>query len=91
MLNCGAYLERILEIVDHFKVPYGIVVNKWDVNPSVSEKIISWSGDRFLGRISYDREVVNSIVALKPVLASKSKVKSEIISVYEKIRDLLLE
>jgi len=84
-------LERILEIVDHFKVPYGIVVNKWDVNPSVSEKIISWSGDRFLGRISYDREVVNSIVALKPVLASKSKVKSEIISVYEKIRDLLLE
>ena len=84
-------LERILEIVDHFKVPYGIVVNKWDVNPSVSEKIISWSGDRFLGRISYDREVVNSIVALRPVLASKSKVKSEIISVYEKIQDLLLE
>jgi len=84
-------LERILEIVDHFKVPYGVVVNKWDVNPPVSEKIISWSGDRFLGRISYDREVVNSIVALRPVLASKSKVKSEIISVYEKIRNLLLE
>jgi len=82
-------LERILEIVDHFKVPYGVVVNKWDVNPPVSEKIISWSGDRFLGRISYDREVVNSIVALRPVLASESKVKSEIISVYEKIRNLL--
>ena len=84
-------LERILEIVDHFKVPYGVVVNKWDVNPPVSEKIISWSGDRFLGRISYDREVVNSIVALRPVLASESKVKNEIISVYEKIRNLLLE
>ena len=82
-------LERILEIVNHFKVPYGVVVNKWDVNPPVSEKIISWSGDRFLGRISYDREVVNSIVALRPVLASESKVKSEIISVYEKIRNLL--
>jgi len=84
-------LERILEIVNHFKVPYGVVVNKWDVNPPVSEKIISWSGDRFLGRISYDREVVNSIVALRPVLASESKVKNEIISVYEKIRNLLLE
>ena len=84
-------LERILEIVDHFKVPYGVVVNKWDVNPPVSEKIISWSGDRFLGRISYDKKVVNSIVALRPVLASESKVKNEIISVYEKIRNLLLE
>jgi len=84
-------LERILEIVNHFKVPYGVIVNKWDVNPPVSEKIISWSGDRFLGKISYDREVVNSIVALRPVLASESKVKNEIISVYEKIRNLLHE
>ncbi|RJS83415.1 ATPase [Candidatus Bathyarchaeota archaeon] len=81
-------LGRILEIVNHFKVSYGVVVNKWDVNPSISEKIIKWSGERFLGRISYDREVVNSIVALRPVLVSKSKVKGEIISVYEKIRKL---
>jgi len=82
-------LERILEIVNHFKVPYGIVLNKWDINPEVSRKIEEWSGEKFLGRISYDREVVNSIVNLKPVIVSKSKVKEEIREIFEKIRGFI--
>ncbi|MCD6503935.1 ATP-binding protein [Candidatus Bathyarchaeota archaeon] len=80
-------LRRILEIVNHFEVPYGIILNKWDINPETAEKIEKWSGDRFLGRISYDREVVNSIVNLRPVIVSKSKVKGEIKEVFEKIRE----
>jgi len=82
-------LRRVLEIVNHFEVPYGIVLNKWDINPEVSEKIEEWSGERFLGKISYDREVVNSIVNLKPVIVSKSKVKNEIREIFEKIRDFV--
>ena len=83
-------LNRVLEIVNHFKVPYGVVLNKWDINPEISRKIEEWSGERFLGKISYDREVVNSIVNLRPVIASKSKVKNEIIKIFERIRELLL-
>jgi len=81
-------LERVLEIVNHFKVPYGIVLNKWDINPEVSRRIEKWSGEQFLGKISYDREVVNSIVNLKPVIVSKSKVKNEIREIFEKIKAL---
>lgn len=82
-------LKRVLEIVNHFKVSYGIVLNKWDINPSVSQKMEKWSGEKFLGKISYDREVVNSIVNLKPVIVSKSKVKEEIIRIFERIRKIL--
>jgi len=78
-------LRRVLEIVNHFKVPYGIILNKWDINPEVSRKIEEWSGEQFLGKISYDREVVNSIVNLRPVMISKSKVKNEIREIFEKI------
>ncbi len=81
-------LGRVLEIVNHFKVPYGIILNKWDINPEVSRRIEEWSGEQFLGRVSYDREVVNSIVHLRPVMVSKSKVKSEIREIFEKIRAL---
>jgi len=80
-------LRRILEIVNHFEAPYGIILNKWDINPETAGKIEEWSGDRFLGKISYDREVVNSIVNLRPVIVSKSKVKDEIREVFEKIRE----
>ena len=79
-------LQRVLEIVNHFEVPYGIVVNKWDINPDVSKKIIDWSGETFLGKISYDRKVVESIVNLRPAILSDSKVKDEIKKVFEQVK-----
>ena len=82
-------LGRILRIVNHFGIPYGIVLNKWDINPDVSRKMVEWSGEKFLGKISYDREVVNSIVNLKPVIASESKVKGEIEDIFSRIRELV--
>ena len=80
-------LMRVLEVVNHFSVPYGVILNKWDINPEVSQRIEKWSGERFLGKISYDREVVNSIVNLRPVILSKSKVKKEIREIFGKIQE----
>jgi len=78
-------LKRILEIVNQFSIPYGIVINKWDINPSLSEEIEKWSGEKFLGKISYDKKVIKSIVNLRPVMDSDSKVVEEIKQIYEKI------
>lgn len=78
-------LKRILEIVIHFRIPFGVVVNKWDINPSFSKKIEARFKKRFLGKISYDRKVVECIVNLKPVMFSDSKVVREIEQVYEKM------
>jgi MinD superfamily P-loop ATPase len=80
-------LGRILEIVNHFQMPFGIVVNKWDINPTLSKKIETWSGERLLGKIPYDRKVVDSIVHLKPVIYSDTEVTSEILRIFEKIKN----
>ncbi len=80
-------LKRILEIVNHFNVPFGIVINKWDINKKTSEKIEKWASDRFLGKISYDKKVIDSIVNLRPVLFSDSKVVDEIKEIFNKISD----
>jgi len=79
-------LGRILEIVNHFQIPFGIVLNKWDINPTLSEKIESWGGERLLGKIPYDRKVVDSIVNLKPVVYSDTAVTSEISKIFEKLK-----
>ena len=81
-------IKRILGIVNQFNIPYGIVVNKWDINPKLSEEIQKWSGKNFLGKISYDKKVIDSIVNLKPVLFSDSKVADEIKVIFEKLNDL---
>jgi len=78
-------LKRILEVVNHFRINYGIVINKWDIYPKLSKKIEKWSGKKFLGKISYDKKVIDSIVNLKPVIFSDSKVVNEIKEIFKKL------
>lgn len=78
-------LKRILEVVNHFSIPYGIVINKWDINPTLSEEIEKWAGKKFLGKIRYDKKVIDAIVNLKPVIEIDSKVVNEIKNIYKKI------
>lgn len=80
-------LKRIIEIVEHFNTPYGIVINKWDINKKTSEEIEKWAGENFLGKISYDKKVIDSIVNLQPVLFSDSKVVDEIRKVSSKLKE----
>ena len=83
-----ADLGRILEIVNHFGIPYGIVLNKWDINPDMSQKIEEWSRERFLGKISYDRTVIDSIVNLRPVVTSNNNVAKETKELFNKLQHL---
>jgi len=80
-------LKRILEVVNHFKIPYGVVINKWDINSKLSREIEKWSGDKFLGKISYDKKVIDSIVELNPIIFSDSKVVAEIKKIFNKIKE----
>ena len=83
-------LKRILEVVNYFSIPYGVVINKWDINPDLSEKIEKWCKEKFLGKISYDKKVIDSIINLSPVILSDSKVVSEIKKIYEELKTKVL-
>ena len=84
-------LQRIFKLINHFGIPYAVVVNKWDLNPEISKKIEEWAGELLLGKISYDRKVIESLVNLRPVLYSDSKVVEEIEKIFENLLDRLKE
>ncbi len=84
-------LKRILDIVNHFKIRYNIVINKWDVNKKLSEKIKRWSKDKFLGKISYDKKVIEAIVNLKPVIETDSKTVVEIYEIFNSLKKAIIE
>ncbi|HID91136.1 TPA: P-loop ATPase, partial [Candidatus Bathyarchaeota archaeon] len=48
-----ADMKRVLKVVEHFRIPFGVVVNKWDINPGLSRRIEDWSEEHLLGRIPY--------------------------------------
>ncbi len=58
-------MERALKLVFGFHMPVSVVINKYDVNPEVAERIEAVSaqaGATVLGRIPYDPQVIRSMV-----------------------------
>ena len=80
-----ADLKRVLMVVNHFKIPFRVVINKWDINPSLSRKIKKEFQDQFLGQISYDKKVFQVIANLKTILETNLKAKREIEIIYNKL------
>ncbi len=78
-------LQRVLEIVRHFNVPYGIVINKWDINKDMSAEIEEWAGDRLLGKLPFDKKVFLSISELEPIMQGDSSVASEMKKIFESL------
>jgi len=69
-------LKRALRTVEHFRIPYGIIINKFDLNKKFSKKIEKFAEKYkipILGKIPYNREFVNALVNLKPIVEYNKK------------------
>ena len=57
-------LKRVSELARRFGVPVGVCVNKSDLNGEMTGRIEAWcreGGMRFIGRIPYDRAVLEAL------------------------------
>ncbi|MFA5050354.1 MAG: ATP-binding protein [Candidatus Micrarchaeia archaeon] len=83
-------LERALEVVKHFGVPYSIVMNKVGISKEFEEKIENEFGDKIIGKIPYDDNIPYLLAeGIPPVLGkgiSKEKLKEFTKNVKEIIR-----
>ena len=69
-------LKRALQVVEHFRIPYGIVINKYDLNKEFSKKIEKFTEKYkipLLGKIPYDKKFVEALVNLKPIIIYDKK------------------
>lgn len=80
-------LKRVLEVVNHFNIPYGVVINKWDINKNLSQKIEKWAKEKFSGKISYDKKIFEAIANLTPIMKTNLRAKQEITEVYNKLKN----
>jgi MinD superfamily P-loop ATPase len=82
-------LERILQVIKHFGVESGVVVNKYDLNPELTqviEKLAEKYNSNFLGTIPYGKEVTAAQMRkLSVVEYTDSPVTDSIIEIWKKI------
>ena len=88
----GAHdLKRVLELADHFKLPAAICVNKWDINPSITEQIESLakaSGAVVLPRVRYDRGVTCAQIEAKAVVEQGGEAAEDIRALWEGLESM---
>ncbi len=84
-------LTRLLDVVGHFKIKAGIVINKCDISDGWTTKITGYTmsrGYQLLGQIPLSREVVEAMSHMSPPPEYKpgSRVSERITSIYKEIR-----
>ena len=82
-------LERLMRLARHFAIPMVIIVNKWDINPGITEEIESiaaQAGLAVLGRVSYDSDITAAQIAGKSIIEySDGTAAKEIRTVWEQV------
>jgi len=69
-------LKRVLFLANHFKIPYGIVINKFNLAKNFSKEIEKCAKENkipILGRIIYHKDFLKSTIKMKPVVEINPK------------------
>ena len=84
---------RVLDVTKHFGVPSGVVVNKYDLNTDMTDKIKRLSEDyniEFLGVIPYDKVVTEAqMKKLSVVEFARGPVTESIEQIWQKVSNRL--
>jgi len=83
-------LKRAIEVVEHFNIPYGVVINKYDINSKFTEEIEGYfalNNIPVLGKIPYDKEFVYALVNLKPVVVFEVEFVDTFMQILKRLND----
>jgi len=88
-------LDRVVELTRHFAIPTVICINKYDINPKITDQI-KMTANRWnlqiAGEIAYDSAVTKAQIAARSIVEySNGSLKGQIISLWESVLSVLQE
>ncbi len=69
-------LKRVLELTNHFKIPAMVCINKWDINPEMTERIEASAlalGAKPVGRVPYDAAVTAAQINARTLMEESNE------------------
>ena len=85
--------ERVIDVAQHFEVPVKIIINKYDLNPEMTDKIERYCinrGIQIMGRVEFDESFVRAMVEGKTIVEYRNgKIKKRIEELWSKISEEL--
>lgn len=85
----GAHdLRRVCSLARHFDVPTAVCVNKWDLNPEITEQIEAEARQvsaQVLGRVRYDRAVTVAQISKRTVVEMNTSAGRDVERVWNQL------
>lgn len=82
--------SRVRDVAKHFNIPVKMVINKYDLNSEMTEQIERYcqeQGIPVIGRIAFDKAVVDSMTAGKTIVEyGEGLVKTELEKIWEALK-----
>ena len=82
--------QRVIEVARHFEIAVKLIINKFDLNFDITEKIEKYTQEnkiQLLGKICFDESVIRSVVKGKTIIESAdSRAKQEIIDIWQRLK-----
>lgn len=85
-------MERILHTAAHFQVPAAVCINKYDINPGNTEKIIDYCQANslpFVGKIPFDHEAVKAVNSGRTIVDGSGPASQAVRELYYNTLDIL--
>jgi MinD superfamily P-loop ATPase len=92
--NSGFHdMKRVFEITANFKVKSVVVINKYDLNETITNRIESWCNENnipVVGKIPFDEQIVEAMINCQSITEWKpeSEVSKEIIRIWKQINQI---
>ena len=86
-------LKRLIELLKIFKIPSGVIINKFDINTDMSrniEEFINLEGIKLLAKIPFDKKFVQAIQNSKSIIEYEHTYESRFKIIWNNIRQILL-
>lgn len=85
-------LKRMVDTVKHFKIPLGIVINKYDINENQSDAICHYAKEEkieIIGKIPYDNAIVRATQQAESLINYDCESANAIKIIWEKVQKIL--
>ena len=83
--------DRVIKVAGHFNIPVRVVINKYDLNAEMAEKISDYCAKNKIplaGKIPFDRAVVEAMVEGKTITEYKdSDASKEVVNIWNTFQD----
>ncbi len=60
--------QRLISVAEQLRTDWVVILNKYDINTALADRIATELGDRLVGTVPYDDSVVESYASMVPIL-----------------------